>query len=586
LSSVAAKPPPGAQLPKSLAVRASQPRDWLEWPLFFVAIAGGALLLFHLTRNLTFGADEWMWVTGRRGGGLHNLLTPYNDHLALAPLLIYKALFATAGLNHYGAYRLIGLAGHLLCVTLAYLYVRRRVGWLLALAAAVVVMLLGPGWQDILWPFQIAWTLALSAGIGALLMLERRSRGGDIAASLLIALALASTSLGLAVAAGTAVQIALSRRRWRDGWIVLGPLVLYGIWWLVYGETNTTGNVFSVVQFTAESIADSFSAVLGLSGASVLNPSGTLLAFGAPIAVAAVVGFMAARRRLAVSLGAAPALVVILLTFLVLAGTSRSLLQPPSTSRYLYVEGVLLVLIAAELIHGVELPAVARVLIVLAALLASFSNLGVMRTSAAYLRSRAAIAKAEVGALNLSQSLAAPSYIATAFPGYPFVAVKATDLYAAEREFGSPGFTASQLASGPAPARSQADTEMVTIRQLRLRPGPIAGARRRSGAQLPVDPGSSGRVTSRGTCLIFQSEPVGPGEQSQLQLTVPRRGLAVAAPRGTASVGVRRFGDRFLPVGSAPDGTTATLLIAPDGLAQPWHLQLSSTGRASVCPIA
>ena len=102
-----------------------------------------------------------------------------------------------------------------------------------------------------------------------------------------------------------------------------------------------------------------------------------------------------------------------------LAGTSRSLLQPPSTSRYLYVEAILLVLIAAELIRAIELGAVARALIVLAALLAAFSNLGVLRTSAAFLRSRAFIAKAEVGALNLSQSFATPNYIATAFTRQP-----------------------------------------------------------------------------------------------------------------------------------------------------------------------
>ena len=46
---------------------------------------------------------------------------------------------------------------------LLYVYARRRVGPYLALLPAIVVLFAGPGWQDILWPFQIAWLISIAA---------------------------------------------------------------------------------------------------------------------------------------------------------------------------------------------------------------------------------------------------------------------------------------------------------------------------------------------------------------------------------------------------------------------------------------
>ena len=59
-----------------------------------------------------------------------------------------------------------------------FLYVRRRVGEWLALAAILPILFLGPSWDDLLFPFQMALFGSVACGIGALLLLERRDRLG------------------------------------------------------------------------------------------------------------------------------------------------------------------------------------------------------------------------------------------------------------------------------------------------------------------------------------------------------------------------------------------------------------------------
>src|SRR5204862_3626223 len=102
-------------------------------------------------------------------------------------------LLATVGMNHYVPYRLLVIAGHLCCVGLLFGYVRRRVGDFLALLAAAVLLFLGPGSEDIIWPFQIAWLISIAAGLGALLLIDRGDRKGDVCACLLLGLSLASS---------------------------------------------------------------------------------------------------------------------------------------------------------------------------------------------------------------------------------------------------------------------------------------------------------------------------------------------------------------------------------------------------------
>ena len=99
--------------------------------------------------------------------------TPHNEHLSLVPVLVYKLLFSTVGTDSYVPYRVAGLLLHCGVAALLFAYARRRVGELLALGAAAIVLFLGTAWPDVLWPFQIGFLGSLAAGIGALLALDR-----------------------------------------------------------------------------------------------------------------------------------------------------------------------------------------------------------------------------------------------------------------------------------------------------------------------------------------------------------------------------------------------------------------------------
>lgn len=204
------------------------------WILLAILLIGSAAVLYYLARGTTFWFDEWLWALYRRGNNLGTFLRSYNGHFSLIPVLIYKLLFATAGLRNYAPYRVVALACHLLCGVLVFVYARRRVGEFLALCATALVILLGAGWQDLLWAFQMAWLISIASGIGALLMLDRRTQKSDMTAAALMAVSLASSGIGLIFALGVVLEILWGRRRWRDAWIFVIPGVLYGAWWLTY----------------------------------------------------------------------------------------------------------------------------------------------------------------------------------------------------------------------------------------------------------------------------------------------------------------------------------------------------------------
>src|SRR6186997_1258495 len=80
-------------------------RRALAWvALVAMMVVAGALFLYE-TRATATWFDEWEWVLGRRGDDVGTFLRPHNGHLSLVPIAIYRVLFATAGLEHYGPYR-------------------------------------------------------------------------------------------------------------------------------------------------------------------------------------------------------------------------------------------------------------------------------------------------------------------------------------------------------------------------------------------------------------------------------------------------------------------------------------------------
>jgi hypothetical protein len=550
-------------------------------PVAWVALAlVAALVDLHVTRGTTFNGDEWVWALNRRGSSPSVLLDTYNGHFSLVPLLIYRGLWAVFGLRTYVPYRVLVVALHLAVSTLVLLYARRRVGEQAGLAAAALVLFFGPGWQEFLWPFQIAWLISVGAGIGALLALDSERRGAPAAASGLIALALASSGPGVAVAGGVGLELLL-RRAPRRLWIVIGPGVLYALWWVGYQHTAVSRYT---VEHTPQFVLRLLLATLGsLSALWRAGPAGAAPGLGVG-AVLLALGLAAAAWRLAQVHRLWPralALPAIVLLFGISAGVSRAGFGSGVDSRYLYVAAVFIVLTAVELARGVHLPVALATLLALLVAAAAAANATLVGPAGAYLRAQAGLTRADLGALEIARGIAGPDYVAAHFPGWPFVVIRAGSYYAAARSLGTPAADVAQLRRLPEPARETADVELIAIHAIRLQPGtsaPVGGH-----PPLPLAVRIGGAEDTR-RCTRWQ--PTGNRRSASLIVVIPARGLTLAAGAGLTTVSLRRFAAAFTPIGAFAGPGTRRLAIAPDRSLQPWQARIATTGPALICPAA
>jgi hypothetical protein len=551
--------------------------------VFALVLAAAAVFLFHETRGTTFWIDEWDWALNRRANDLETFLRPHNEHLSIVPLAIYKVLFATAGLDNNVPFRFVLIASHLACVAVLFVYASRRVGGVLALLAATVMLFLGPAWQEFLHPFQISWLIPLATAIGALLMLDRRDRGGDLAACALIALALASSGLGLVIAIGIVVELLWRRRPLRDLWIVAVPLAPYAVWWLAYQEADfIRHHVVLIPGFAADAAAGAMSALTGLTGGP-LGDTTITYGWGRPLAVAAVVVLVWRLVRLGHIPPRVAGLLAMVLAFWVFTALRRVQISSPVESRYLYVSALFVLLIAIELAQGVSLSRRAQTLIAVAAAAIVVGNFGELRDGGRFLRAQAESARAVAGAMELARPVLADDHMATNFPGFPFLQIRAGAYLAAVEEDGSPASEPAEIAAAIEDARLAADAELVAIHGVALRPSaPGPGA----GTAPTVDAATGGIVIERGGCVTFRPDDVRAANiVPELQVTLPAGGLVLTTGDGAATTSVRRFAATFPrdPQQRLAARASATLRIRPDLATQPWHLRVVPGARVTAC---
>ena len=140
--------------------------------LFLLAAAVAAVVLLWLGAGLTFFADEWAFIEVRSLGDPSTWFTPHNEHWSTLPILLYRSLVESVGLGSYMPYLAVLIGLHLVVATLAFALVRRSCGSWLALAAGVVVLFLGNGFENLYWAFQIGFVGSLALGLAAILVLD------------------------------------------------------------------------------------------------------------------------------------------------------------------------------------------------------------------------------------------------------------------------------------------------------------------------------------------------------------------------------------------------------------------------------
>jgi hypothetical protein len=200
-------------------------RDAVAFAVAAIISVGVFLVLASAT---TFRVDDWELVANRSIGDPASLLRPWNEQLIVIPALVFRAIFIIVGLHSYLPYLAVLLVLHVICAAVVKHLVTDLSRATAGLAAGVVVLFLGSGYENLDAAFQIGQVIATGAGLAALNAAVRRRPG--LAAGLVM-VALASHAVGGAFFIGVLVILLLADRRGLT-WL-LAPVVLGGLWFVV-----------------------------------------------------------------------------------------------------------------------------------------------------------------------------------------------------------------------------------------------------------------------------------------------------------------------------------------------------------------
>jgi hypothetical protein len=344
-----------------------------------VAIAALAVCtaLLWLTRGFTFYFDEWDFILTAPDTTPLSYLQPHNLHPVMLPRVIYAAMLSTIGLRTYLPYMGVLLALHATSALLLFELVRRRAGDLVGLACAAILLVLGAGWENLLWAFQLAFVGSVASGLGMLLALEGApSRRRMPLVTALLTASLMFSGIGLFFGVAAAVRLAATKDRRRQlAW--LAPVAIaFGAWFLAFGRYGgppsiaTTANLLAVPLYALWGLGASAAGLIGAGG--LLGLALLLLAVGAA-------GFAWWRGGVdPLALGAAAGLV----TFYVVTGVSRAQLgyEQSGAGRYVYEGAIFWLILLADAARRLPWRGTWRPAIVACLFLACFANSVVLYT--------------------------------------------------------------------------------------------------------------------------------------------------------------------------------------------------------------
>lgn len=532
--------------------------DWLArrestvgWVAFYVLALVAGLWLYHAGSGLTFSNDDWSFVLYRQGS-FRTIFEPHNNHIVVFPALIFKSLFYLVGLGHYNAYRAVGIAFHLLACFLVYVYGRKRIGAVAALAPVTVLLYLGTGAENLLWAFQLGLIGSIAMGLAALMLVDRRTLAARACCAGLLTLSLGMSEIGLSFLVAVFILLVARSDRRKDLWIVAIPGALYALWYIRYNTSPpfSYSNFAHMPAYVADEIAGAVGAVIGLGGAWSNVAAATL-------------GFFVVQRLLRADRDNA------LLWALVLGGAAfwvptalvRGSVASPDSSRYAYVGGFIIILMALELAAGVRLSGRAIGLLAFVTAAIVLANTPLLYHTRDILRGSTQYTRAELGAVEIARDTVSPSFTTTDIAHFPAGINAGVYLQAVDR-YGSPAYTPAQISAAPDAVRVAADGVLVRAEPLRLELTP--GAVAKHGSCRTVDPTESPR---------------------RYVVELPATGLLVKAGSASTQIGVRRFAQTGLttPLKPLHPGEVATLTAVHDRVSLPWRIAITSKAAFVLC---
>lgn len=553
------------------------------------AILTSTLLLLYLGRGLTPLVDQWSYVYANRSWSLETLLTPHNGHLMALSILLYKAMFAVFGLESQLPYQLVNAALSATVASLLFVLLRGRVGDLLALGAAVLMLFYGAGADVILPTYAYPNLLGLATGLAAFLVLRRGDLKGDIGTCLLLLVSVFSYSLGVVFSVGAIAAIALRARgeRLRRCWVFLLPLAAYVVWALWARKFDQQQIYVHNLKIIGSALVDQASAILsGLSGlfttpngpSPMENPVPIRTTWG-PVLVGglAVLVYWRLRRAPRPSNEAIVAIVV-LLVYAFLVGIALNPFRNTFDTRFVYAGSVLMLLAVGELLAPYRPTRAALICVGVAFVFSMCANVAELGDSAQYVRAQSSLNRSRLAAVELAGPVAADSMTVEDPPGaMSFTVGEFHDLNA---DFGLPAYSEGELEAASEAARQAADEELVRL--MRIAPEAV-----RSVAPPPGAPSLSVSVQEgappplrRGSCVLVRS-----GAEETMALVRFKRGGVAYESTAPVETSIGRFAD--LPTISLParKGANRILVGAPASKA-PWTVSMRVSAPTLICPAA
>ena len=365
-----------------------------------------AVYLMYLGRGNNFFFDEWMFVVSRRGLSVDALLSPHNGHLSALPSLAFMVLLKFFGLNHYEAFRFAAVIVHLLVAVMASLLIRKNHGWSIGITVFVVIGLMGAGWQNIFWGFQIGFMGSLFFFLLSLYLMDLgRTQKRSIffvLSSMSLACSLLCAGLGVAGLAVIAMLCLFGADRQRTWWIPVGPAAMYAIWYVKFGTSQAKlSAIDGVPLYASESASGSAAGLFGVDQIWGALLVGALIYFSARLVI---------RRRLTQR---SCALIAFALVFWTMVGLSRTAVWEPNASRYLYVGIVALVIGGFDIVYvgraAGPLSSSRKAGMVFVAVLAVWGSHASLLQGAAWLKNEGDIVGAELAIVEMHRDIIDPS---------------------------------------------------------------------------------------------------------------------------------------------------------------------------------
>lgn len=334
--------------------------DWqIPWAFGIIvaaAVASAGLVLF-LTRRFTWYWDEWTIITGLPQWTVRDYFLPHNEHWSTIPYLVYDLLLHTVGLRSYIPYMAVLVVLLAANGCLLFVLLRPRTGSAVALAASLILLFLGRGYNDIYWAWQIGFVGSCTFGLAALVVIDATEAGirRMAACSAFLILALMCSGIGLLFLAAVAISLVVRRDRWRHLPVIIAPTLVYMVWYAVFGRHGINQQASPYTLHAVAALRQYVPAGLGAAIAALFGVSSVWAPLALAVGVAgAAVDWVLHRRVDRLVMAAA---IAVVLQFS-LIGLTRDYLGPAeaSSSRYLYIAAVFLLIVLADIVSHIPTP--------------------------------------------------------------------------------------------------------------------------------------------------------------------------------------------------------------------------------------